>query len=127
MVKILKGFRNAQQYLRAYPHLLGLVSRICPRCRAHALVGHGCYERFARCFDFDGRLSIRRLLCRECGVTVSLLPAFLRPRRVYSDRVFRYAGRLRRAGCPLFELPSRMLRRGLKIPYFTTRDLSRVA
>ncbi len=127
MVRILKGFPDAQRYLCSYSRLLDLVSRICPGCRAHALVGHGCYERFARCLDFDGRLPIRRLRCRECGVTVSLLPAFLRPHRVYSARVIRYAGRLRRAGCSLYELPSRFLRRGLLIPYSTARDLSRVA
>ncbi len=127
MVRILKGFPDAQRYLRSYSRLLNHVSRICPRCGAKALVGHGSYERFARCFHFDGRLKIRRLRCRECGVTVSLLPAFLRHRRIYSERVIHYAGRLRRAGCPLYELPSRILRRGLRIPYFTARDLSRVA
>lgn len=58
----------------------------CPMCGARKpLIGHGFYQRNAvPHVELAYRLRIRRLLCKVCHKTVSLLPWFLLPRFQYS-------------------------------------------
>lgn len=52
----------------------------CPSCNAHVrLYGHGFYERYACEGGHIYRIPIRRLRCRDCGITISILPDFLLP------------------------------------------------
>lgn len=52
----------------------------CPSCHAYArLYGHGYYERHACENETAYLLVIRRLRCRACGITISILPDFLLP------------------------------------------------
>lgn len=60
-----------------------LTTKICPHCKGSYLAKHGYYERELITVDFDGRLIIRRYICRECRKTISLLPSFCHPKRTY--------------------------------------------
>lgn len=52
----------------------------CPICRAkNRLKRHGFYERNAIEAEVTFRILICRLLCPDCGKTVSILPIFLLP------------------------------------------------
>ncbi|CAM4026533.1 DUF6431 domain-containing protein [Paenibacillus alkaliterrae] len=52
----------------------------CPICRAkNRLQRHGFYERNALEEEMTYRIPICRLLCPDCGKTVSILPTFLLP------------------------------------------------
>lgn len=52
----------------------------CPICRAkNRLQRHGFYERNVISEDCGFRIPICRLLCPDCGRTVSILPMFLLP------------------------------------------------
>lgn len=52
----------------------------CPICRAkNRLQRHGFYERNAVVEECSFRIPICRLLCPDCGKTVSILPMFLLP------------------------------------------------
>lgn len=66
----------------------------CDRCRSYRLRGHGGYER--KHFIVEGgvpvALSIRRVLCLDCGRAPSLVPAFAAPGFRVSDKVVEEAG-----------------------------------
>ena len=52
----------------------------CPICRAkNQLQRHGFYERNAMEEEMAYRIPICRLLCPDCGKTLSILPTFLLP------------------------------------------------
>jgi Domain of unknown function (DUF6431) len=52
----------------------------CPQCGAKCpLAAHGFYCRTLVDVEFDGRIRMRRYLCRWCKRTVSLLPEFVLP------------------------------------------------
>lgn len=52
----------------------------CPICRAkNRLLRHGFYERNAIEENESHRIPICRLLCPDCGKTVSIMPTFLLP------------------------------------------------
>lgn len=58
---------------------LCLPSVECPDCHHHSLIFHGAYSRGIKQPDGVLSLTIQRVLCKECGHTHALLPAFLIP------------------------------------------------
>jgi len=60
-----------------------LTTELCPHCKAACLKKHGVYTRYLITFDFEGEIIIRRYCCHICCKTVSLLPSFCHPKRVY--------------------------------------------
>ena len=77
------GMYQAQGKQHAFPDL---TNKICPQCHADYLRRHGYYSRDLVTEGFEGIILIRRYLCKECGRTVSVLPAFCHPRRTYGMR-----------------------------------------
>jgi hypothetical protein len=53
--------------------------RQCPSCKIRSLSRHGAYSRRVYTSEKPERITIYRLRCRPCGLTVSLLPDVLRP------------------------------------------------
>ena len=61
----------------------GEFPRLCPGCHAEEVIGHGWRWRHAD----DGThqsIHIRRGLCKQCGRTITMLPAWLVPGGHYS-------------------------------------------
>ena len=54
-------------------------ARQCPSCKTRPLSRHGAYSRRVYTSEKPERITIYRLRCRPCGLTVSLLPDILRP------------------------------------------------
>jgi ribosomal protein S27AE len=61
-----------------------LSTTLCPKCQGDFMRKHGFYERTIVEVGFEGLIVIRRYICPECGKTVSLLPSFCHPGRIYS-------------------------------------------
>jgi len=61
-----------------------LSTTLCPMCWGGFLRKHGFYERNLVGVGFEGLIQIRRHVCDACGKTVSLLPSFCHPGRIYS-------------------------------------------
>ena len=60
----------------------------CPLCQSkQKLAPHGFYSRTIVDLDFEGVIRIRRLLCRLCCRTISLLPDGVLPYLRYSVKV----------------------------------------
>lgn len=57
--------------------------RQCPGCREIAVIGHGRRRRQAHDGEHDWIL-VRRGLCKVCGGTLTVLPAWCLPRAPYS-------------------------------------------
>ena len=57
--------------------------RICPRCGAAAVIGHGRRSRQAHDRDHDS-IRIRRGLCNRCRLTLTVLPAWCVPGAPYN-------------------------------------------
>jgi len=59
----------------------------CPQCKKlHTLDDLGYYDR--GCTDSKGKIreiSVRRFVCRNCGLTVSCLPDFAQPYRLVNN------------------------------------------
>ena len=55
----------------------------CPGCASGQLNWHGWYARWAVYVAEDVKLGVRRLLCKGCGHTISLLPSFVHRCRHY--------------------------------------------
>jgi hypothetical protein len=63
--------------------LLEWLPRLCPRCTALAIVGHGRRKRQAHGANHRW-IRVRRGLCQHCHVTITVLPAWLVPGGRYS-------------------------------------------
>lgn len=63
------------------------IDRDCLCCGNSRLHKHDSYTRTAIFGKQEARVVILRLRCSECGVTVSLLPNFLTPHKVYATAV----------------------------------------
>jgi len=61
-----------------------MTRELCPQCRKVYLKKHGYYGRYLITISFEGKIIIRRYYCPCCKKTVSLLPSFCHPMRVYS-------------------------------------------
>src|SRR5579862_9865790 len=57
--------------------------RNCPQCGAWAVVGHGRRLRQAHDGQHDW-IQVRRALCRRCGITITVLPAWALPGTHYT-------------------------------------------
>jgi len=71
-----------------FPDLTG---DLCRKCQKTKMKRHGFYERFLIAKDFQGFICVRRFICQKCGTTVSLLPWFCHPRRVFSTEMIHCA------------------------------------
>ena len=57
--------------------------RTCPRCRQAAVIGHG--RRWKPAHDLNHtRIRVRRGLCNQCDLTMTVLPAWSLPHSRYS-------------------------------------------
>lgn len=82
VVDIKTWIATVDAWLREWPWGTG---RMCPACRARALVGHGLRRRSVRAGPGSGVvwILVQRVRCRACGKTHTLLPAFLAPYHVH--------------------------------------------
>ena len=80
-MQILHSFAGSiQQYLEEISDADRYRPEGCPQCRAKSsLAAHGFYCRTLVDVEFEGRIRVRRYLCRGCKRTVSLLPEFALP------------------------------------------------
>jgi len=63
----------------------------CPSCLGLHLIFWSGYFRFVTTPDGERKISIRRVLCKGCGKTHSLLPWFLLPHRHHAVHVIGHA------------------------------------
>jgi hypothetical protein len=84
-VVILAGFGpNVQQYCRQFSQLVFPRPDACPLCGAvDQLIGHGSYRRTVCDHQNVFPIRVKRLLCKICHRTLSLLPSFCLPHRHY--------------------------------------------
>jgi hypothetical protein len=79
-MQILRLTRSIKQYLEEISDPNRDRPDLCPQCQARCpLIAHGFYSRTLVDVAFDGRIPVRRYLCRFCKRTVSLLPDFVLP------------------------------------------------
>jgi hypothetical protein len=80
-VQILHSFAGSiQQYAEEISDADRYRPQGCPQCEAKSsLAAHGFYCRTLVDVEFEGRIRVRRYLCRGCKRTVSLLPEFALP------------------------------------------------
>ena len=74
------------------------IVRLCPLCETRVLSRHGEVERWVYQVARNQKITIFRLRCRPCGVTVTLLPDFLLPFGRYATAVVEAAVELYLAG-----------------------------
>ena len=74
------------------------IVRLCPLCETRVLSRHGEVERWVYQVALNQKITIFRLRCRPCGVTVTLLPDFLLPFGRYATAVVEAAVELYLAG-----------------------------
>lgn len=79
---------DVQSYASDFSNLTFAKPRICPNCSAsEKLVGHGSYPRQVCDHKQFFLILVKRLLCKICRRTVSLLPSFCLPHRHYHTSV----------------------------------------
>ncbi len=79
-MQILRLTRSIKQYLEEISDPNRYRLDLCPQCQARCpLIAHGFYSRTLVDVAFDGRIPVRRYVCRFCKRTVSLLPDFALP------------------------------------------------
>jgi len=90
---------DVQTYAREFSNLTCVKPRLCPNCSAvEKLVGHGSYQRQVCDHTQALLILVKRLLCKICRHTVSLLPAFCLPYRHYHTSVIQKVLSLRIQG-----------------------------
>ena len=119
MTIVLPSLRSVQRYLDCYPKLLKTAPRHCPACGEKALVGHGSYRRRVWLLSGELGIPIRRLRCRACGRTTSLLPAFLTPRSRFGVEVRAKATALNSSGASVARAGSRLASGGCVVSLST--------
>lgn len=85
MIILLSSARSLAEYLEAEE--LETVERpeSCPRCReSDCFWRHGSYKRTVIEGCQERKISVTRLICKSCGLTVSLLQSFVVPYRQFS-------------------------------------------
>lgn len=103
MVIVLPLARNAQAYLRRFRDKPPRLALHCAHC-GRRLHHHGRYWRVAVGRRRIWEIPIYRWLCRACGVTVSLLPNFLKPYGRFLTLLREQAVWRRLAGMPLAQV-----------------------
>ena len=73
---------SVKEYLERYQDLAAALRISCPNHPNQTMVKHARYTRGIK--ETGEKISIQRLICRECNSTVSLLPDFLLPYKQYS-------------------------------------------
>ena len=61
----------------------------CPCCGSDKLISYGGYERNVIVYNTYTKVKIKRVMCKECGKTHSLIPYFLTPYYQY-EKTFIY-------------------------------------
>ena len=61
----------------------------CPCCGSDKLISYGGYERNVVVYNTYTKVKIKRVMCKECGKTHSLIPYFLTPYYQY-EKTFIY-------------------------------------
>jgi len=123
MIRSIDEAEDIHAYLKMFPRLLSRASRTCERCGRHdALVGHGTYRRWFITFGFRVRVRLQRLRCRSCGVTLTLMPPFMRSRSPYGRDVVTAARAARARGAAVYTLPASLERMGVAVRYATIRS-----
>lgn len=75
---------DVQQYCRQFSQLVFPRPDTCPLCgSADQLIGHGSYGRTVCDHQNVFPIRVKRLLCKICHRTLSLLPSFCLPHRHY--------------------------------------------
>ena len=78
----------AQEYYSHGKQNLFPTLHTCPRCHAHdSFWLNGFYQRNVITESAMYRIYVRRLRCKRCGVSVSMLPSFALPRYQYAAHV----------------------------------------
>ena len=79
---------DVQTYASQFSNLTFAKPRLCPNCSAvEGFVGHGSYSRHVCDHQEALLILVKRLLCKICRHTVSLLPSFCLPYRHYLTSV----------------------------------------
>lgn len=75
---------DVQHYVQQFARLVVPRPRACPQCDAvDHLIGHGSYPRTVCDHSEALLIRVKRLLCKACRHTISLLPSFCHPCRHY--------------------------------------------
>jgi hypothetical protein len=75
MSRVINGFGSVKGYVAGFGKVLSSASDDCP-CGGH-LIGHGRRWRWVVSLEGVLRIPIQRMICKQCGKTVSLLPRLL--------------------------------------------------
>ena len=51
----------------------------CPKCRSTKLIYYGSYERYVIARKKELKIRIKRVFCKECASTHSIIPSFILP------------------------------------------------
>ena len=79
-MQILHLTHSIKQYLKEIFDPNRYRPDVCPQCQGRCpLIAHGFYSRTLVDVRFEGKIPVRRYLCRLCRRTVSLLPDFALP------------------------------------------------
>ncbi|MCL6479418.1 MAG: DUF6431 domain-containing protein [Peptococcaceae bacterium] len=75
--------RNVKDYEKNFLKYLDELDLLCPRCGGE-VVYHANYERHVHIDEAVERITIQRVICKECRITHAVIPDFIRPYKHYS-------------------------------------------
>lgn len=88
MIILLSGAKSLAEFLEAKESVAEKRPESCPRCGASSCFWrHGRYLRTVIEGNLERKISVTRLVCKDCGLTASLLHPFMVPYRQFSASV----------------------------------------
>lgn len=85
----LNKFENKEEQLdeliKEYEEIINFGYLECPECGEHDFINYSTYERNVVIGTIAKKINIRRVQCKNCKKTHSLLPPFLKPKFQYES------------------------------------------
>lgn len=80
----LENVKSVEEKIEKYEEMINVPNCKCPNCSGSEFIYYGTYERNVLYVDKTGkivekRIKIKRIKCKECGMTHAIIPDFVVP------------------------------------------------